>query len=45
MANHDIDRIIAPPAQGLIGYRDAVRRALEKGPLPTDPRWAQVGRN
>jgi uncharacterized protein YbjT (DUF2867 family) len=41
---HDIDTIIPPPKQGLIGYRDAVARALRNGPLPSDPHWAQVGR-
>ncbi len=43
MANHDIDTIIAPPEQGLIGYRDAVARALQRGPLASDPQWAHVG--
>jgi uncharacterized protein YbjT (DUF2867 family) len=45
MANHDIDGFIAPPSRGLIGYRDAVSRALRDGPLPNDPQWAHVGRN
>jgi len=44
MADHDIDSVIPPPEEGLIGYRDAVARALRHGPLPTDPRWAHVGR-
>ncbi len=30
MKNHDIDEVIAPPAQGLIDYRQAVRLALGK---------------
>ncbi|AGB25806.1 putative nucleoside-diphosphate sugar epimerase [Mycobacterium sp. JS623] len=44
MADHDIDSVIPPPTDGLIGYRDAVARALRNGPLPTDPQWAHVGR-
>ena len=44
MSEHDIDAVIAPPEGGLTGYRDAVAKALADGPLPTDPRWAQVGR-
>ena len=40
MANHDIDAVIAPPAGGLTGYRDAVAHALRNGPLPSDPEWA-----
>ncbi|MFV9632167.1 NAD(P)H-binding protein [Mycobacterium neumannii] len=44
MADHDIDDVIAPPDGGLTGYREAVTKALERGPLPTDPHWAQVGR-
>ena len=40
MANHDIDAVIAPPAGGLTGYRDAVAQALRSGPLPSDPEWA-----
>ena len=40
MANHDIDAVIAPPAGGLTGYRDAVAHALRSGPLPSDPEWA-----
>ncbi|MCV6980462.1 NAD(P)H-binding protein [Mycolicibacterium pulveris] len=43
-SEHDIDSVIAPPPGGLTGYRDAVARALEIGPLPSDPRWAHVGR-
>ncbi|MGV0601767.1 NAD(P)H-binding protein [Mycolicibacterium pulveris] len=43
-SEHDIDSVIAPPQGGLTGYRDAVARALEIGPLPSDPRWAHVGR-
>jgi uncharacterized protein YbjT (DUF2867 family) len=41
---HDIDTVIGPPADGLTGYRDAVADALKYGPLPSDPRWAHVGR-
>ncbi len=44
MSEHDIDTVIAPPTGGLTGYRDAVARALEVGPLPGDPHWAHVGR-
>ncbi|OBG19577.1 oxidoreductase [Mycolicibacterium celeriflavum] len=44
MGNHDIDAVIAPPHGGLTGYRDAVATALQRGPLPGDPRWAHVGR-
>ncbi|MGV0873558.1 NAD(P)H-binding protein [Mycolicibacterium sp. XJ879] len=44
MGDHDVDRIIAPPPGGLTGYRDAVANALQRGPLPTDPRWAHMGR-
>lgn len=40
MADHDIDTVIAPPPGGLTGYRDAVVRAVEHGPLPSDPDWA-----
>jgi uncharacterized protein YbjT (DUF2867 family) len=40
MGEHDIDTVIAPPANGLTGYRDAVARALRRGPLPSDPDWA-----
>ena len=40
----DIDALIAPPDGGLTGYRDAVARALEIGPLPSDPPWAKAGR-
>jgi uncharacterized protein YbjT (DUF2867 family) len=40
MDEHDIDAVIAPPANGLTGYRDAVARALRRGPLPSDPDWA-----
>ncbi len=39
-AEHDIDTIIPPPANGLTGYRDAVASALRHGPLPSDPAWA-----
>jgi uncharacterized protein YbjT (DUF2867 family) len=45
VADHDIDTIIAPPKDGLTGYRDAVANALRRGPLPTDPHWAHVGRS
>jgi uncharacterized protein YbjT (DUF2867 family) len=41
---HDIDTVIGTPADGLTGYRDAVADALKCGPLPSDPRWAHVGR-
>ena len=44
MGEHDIDAVIAPPAGGLTGYRDAVAHALRCGPLPSDPHWAHVGR-
>ncbi|MGE2688391.1 NAD(P)H-binding protein [Mycolicibacterium pulveris] len=44
MGDHDVDSVIAPPPGGLTGYRDAVAKALQHGPLPTDPRWAHVGR-
>lgn len=40
VANSDIDAVIAPPADGLTDYRDAVARALKNGPLPSDPDWA-----
>ncbi|WP_101951911.1 NAD(P)H-binding protein [Mycobacterium sp. 3519A] len=40
MRNSDIDDVIAPPPTGLTGYRDAVARALQHGPLPSDPSWA-----
>jgi uncharacterized protein YbjT (DUF2867 family) len=40
MGNSDIDDVIAPPPTGLTGYRDAVARALQQGPLPSDPSWA-----
>ncbi|OBF41183.1 oxidoreductase [Mycobacterium sp. ACS1612] len=40
MGNSDIDDVIAPPPTGLTGYRDAVARALQEGPLPSDPSWA-----
>ena len=43
MADHDVDTIIPPPSEGLIGYRNAVGNALRRGPLPSDPRWAHVG--
>ncbi|MDT5208936.1 MAG: hypothetical protein QOF67_1351 [Mycobacterium sp.] len=39
-AEHDIDAVIPPPANGLTGYRDAVAAALRHGPLPSDPAWA-----
>jgi uncharacterized protein YbjT (DUF2867 family) len=45
MHEHDIDTVIKPPADGLIGYRDAVANALARGPLPSDPHWAHVGRD
>ncbi|MFG1931409.1 NAD(P)H-binding protein [Mycobacterium sp. NPDC048908] len=40
VGNSDIDGVIAPPPSGLTGYRDAVARALQTGPLPGDPSWA-----
>jgi uncharacterized protein YbjT (DUF2867 family) len=40
VGNSDIDDVIAPPPNGLTGYRDAVARALQQGPLPSDPSWA-----
>jgi uncharacterized protein YbjT (DUF2867 family) len=40
VSNSDIDAVIAPPPGGLTGYRDAVARALRRGPLPNDPDWA-----
>jgi hypothetical protein len=45
MSNHDIDEVIPPPAEGLIGYRKAVRLALariQKGEVETTWRNAQV---
>nr|WP_104913197.1 SDR family oxidoreductase [Pontimonas salivibrio] len=45
MKNHDIDDIIAPPPEGLIGYRKAVRLALGKmraGEVETSWRDAQI---
>jgi uncharacterized protein YbjT (DUF2867 family) len=44
MADHDIDAVIPPPIEGLTAYRDAVAKAMQIGPLPTDPHWAHVGR-
>ncbi|MEO3758184.1 NAD(P)H-binding protein [Mycobacterium sp. B14F4] len=44
MNEHDIETIIGPPKGGLTGYRDAVTKALELGPLPSDPNWAHAGR-
>ena len=44
MNEHDIDTIVPQPPEGLIKYRDAVANALRRGPLPSDPRWAHVGR-
>jgi len=38
--NSDIDAVIGPPPTGLTGYRDAVAQALQRGPLPSDPKWA-----
>lgn len=43
MRNHDVDALIAPPADGLTGYRDAVRLALrrvERGEVETT--WANA---
>ena len=31
MPEHDIDAVIAPPAGGLTGYRDAVRAGVARG--------------
>lgn len=45
MTNHDIDDVIPPPAEGLTGYRKAVRLALarmRKGDVETSWRDAQV---
>lgn len=44
MGDHDVDAVIGPPEGGLTSYRDAVTEALRRGPLPSDPRWAHVGR-
>ena len=44
VGERDIDAVIAPPQDGLTGYRDAVALALRHGPLASDPHWAQVGR-
>jgi uncharacterized protein YbjT (DUF2867 family) len=44
MDDHDIESVIGPPPGGLTGYRDAIAYALKHGPLPSDPRWAHVGR-
>ena len=44
MGDHDIDEVIPSPAGGLTNYREAVAKALQRGPLPTDPHWAHVGR-
>lgn len=43
MRNHDIDRVIEPPADGLIGYRRAVQLALSRAArgLP-DATWASL---
>jgi hypothetical protein len=40
VGNSDIDAVIAPPPNGLTGYRDALATALRRGPLPSDPKWA-----
>lgn len=45
MSNHDIDQVIPPPAEGLIGYRRAVRLAIARmreGQVETSWRDAQV---
>ena len=45
MKNHDIDEVIAPPAEGLIGYRQAVRLALgrmREGQVETSWRDATI---
>ena len=45
MKNHDIDAVIPPPAEGLTGYRKAVRLALARmrqGEVETSWRDAQV---
>jgi uncharacterized protein YbjT (DUF2867 family) len=44
VADHDVGKVIPAPPGGLTGYRDAVAQALRRGPLPSDPKWAQVGR-
>jgi uncharacterized protein YbjT (DUF2867 family) len=44
MADHDVDTVISAPPGGLTGYRGAVAQALRSGPLPSDPKWARVGR-
>ena len=44
ISEHDINAVLPPPEDGLTGYREAVSHALNEGPLPSDPRWAQVGR-
>jgi uncharacterized protein YbjT (DUF2867 family) len=40
VGNSDIDTVIGPPPNGLTGYREAVAKALRRGPLPSDPNWA-----
>ncbi|MFZ0832618.1 MAG: DUF2867 domain-containing protein [Mycobacterium sp.] len=49
MDNHDVDAVIPPPPDGLVGYRDAVSLALKpiaqgasapSESLPSDPDWA-----
>jgi uncharacterized protein YbjT (DUF2867 family) len=40
VGNSDMNAVIAPPPTGLTGYRDAVAQALQRGPLPSDPKWA-----
>ena len=45
MTNHDIDEVVPPPAEGLTGYRKAVRLALARmrnGEVETSWRDAQV---
>ena len=45
MTNHDIDDVVPPPAEGLTGYRKAVRLALARmrtGEVETSWRDAQV---
>lgn len=40
VGDSDIDSVIPPPPSGLTDYRAAVKMALRRGPLPSDPAWA-----
>lgn len=40
VSNSDIDAVIAAPPEGLTYYREAVAKALRRGPQPSDPQWA-----